>query len=92
MPRAERTARRKAATTTRKAAAKNGKPKTPAADAPPPELQTSNGVFVLIERTDDGSGGIANLVSVGQGDVRPAEIPTILETAAKTARRNLGLD
>lgn len=55
----------------------------------PPAPAPANGVFVLVERADDG--GLGRPVALPQGDVRPAEILTILEVAVAAVRANLGL-
>lgn len=87
-----RTDRRAAERAAAKKAKGNGKPAAETAETAAPAPPATNGVFVAIARTDDGEGGIANMAAIPQGDVRAAEIPTILEKAVKIARGNLGLE
>ncbi len=55
-----------------------------------PPVAEQQGVFVVIERTDDGA-GITRVTPIPVGDVRPAEVLTILASATKVVRANLEL-
>lgn len=82
-----RNARRREERAAAKAAKANG---TVEAPAPPADVPLASGVFVVVDRAPDGA-GITNVAALPNGDVRPAEILTILETAVKVTRANLGL-
>lgn len=56
----------------------------------PDEAPPATGIFVVVERIADG--GLTVHANIPQGDVRPAEVPTILEKAVKVERQKLALD
>jgi hypothetical protein len=58
--------------------------------APEATEQVQNGVFIAIARTPDE--GIAQIIPVPQGDVRAAEMLTIMEKGVKVLRASLNLD
>lgn len=77
--------------------AAKGQPPNPPEETPPTEIPPgtellTNGVFLAIVRTDDGSEGIAQIIPVPQGDVRAAEMLTIAKKGAKIIAGNLGID
>lgn len=49
----------------------------------------AEGVFIAIQRLDDGLGGLSVLGTIPQGDIRPAEVLSILEKACTVERRKL---
>lgn len=60
------------------------------ADPPPPEETIADGVFIVIERDENGS-DIKNIRPIPQGDVRPAEVLTILEKGIQIVKAGLGI-
>lgn len=90
-----RAAKRRADRTKAKAAGNGGPPKPPvdakvtADDGQPAETGALDGALVKIVRGDDG--GFTVVGCVGVGDVRPAEVPIVLEKAVAFERKRLGL-
>lgn len=74
----------------RKAAKANGNGAAPADDGKVVEVpaELALGVFVVCQRGEDGA-TISVLGAIGQGDVRPAEVLSILERACTVERRKL---